>query len=373
MTLQKVIPAQPREGGGIGLRHPQAQPVVAMEDHVPVAAWGVKGPGAPRHHLVIVEGGGDAVAGPGALDEDGGAGGEAQPDGDPAQGLAGLLGGDVMGDRQGIEGADTALAGVGVQLVRELAEDPALARLGQDEGGAHLAQRVIRAVAQHGVVADDGAGLVDGDPGQELAGAALFQDPLRVVDDVLVAIAVEVPGGTGEGQGLLGGLEAPVADLALDPDLAPVGMQDVRAVARRQGRQQPLDHLEFLPLLLDIAPLDAVHGPGDQEGAQAPGGFLQGPRRLVMGQTGEVEGPAGGPRHQADRRVLEFDPETNRGVRPLRNGMLEEVDQALFQGQFDLPADRVGHPQAAAQVGEQGLHGAETGVMSLQLDVDAVV
>jgi hypothetical protein len=64
-------------------------------------------------------------------------------------------------------------------------------------------------------MADDGACLADGDPWGGLAGAALFHYPIRVVDDVLVTLAIEVPSGAGEGQGFLGGPEATVANVII--------------------------------------------------------------------------------------------------------------------------------------------------------------
>ena len=267
----------------------------------------------------------------------------------------------MIGHGQGIEGADAALARIGVEAVGKLAEDLGLTRLRQDEGRPHLPQGVVGPVTQHGVMSQDLPRLVAGDPGQKLTGADLLQDQFRVVDDLLVAVTIEIPGGASQGEGLLGGLKAPVADGALDVDPGPLGLDQAIGAVRGQRRRQPLDHLEFLTLLSDIAPVDVIHDPFDEEGAQALGRLLEGVGGLVTGQVAEVEGPALGPGHQADGIRLEFDEQSDGCVHPRRDGVFEKVGDAFLQGQLDLATDGVGDPQAGAEGGKQGLKGRDTG------------
>ena len=171
-----------------------------------------------------------------------------------------------------------------------------------------------------------------------------MQDQFRVVDDLLVAITIEVPGGAGQGEGLLGGLQAAVADGALDAHAHSLGLELAVVAVRGERRRQPLDHLEFLSFLGDIAPVDAVHDLFDEEGAQALGGLLQGMGGLVMGQVAEVEGPARGPGYQADGVRLEFDPQLDGRIHPRRHGVFEKVGDPLLQGQLDLSTYAIRDP-----------------------------
>nr|WP_300522822.1 hypothetical protein [Aminiphilus sp.] len=235
-------------------------------------------------------------------------------------------------------------------------ENASSAAFGTDEGGTHFGGAIPGVLSDDGVVAEDCSRLIHGDPGVHLPRKIPRQQLQRIVDHVLVGVAIDVEGTGGDGEGVLLRPHGAVGECAHGNGRG--GCRDeAGGFGIRDGRGKVLGHGEFLSLFFHIAPLDAVHETADEKRAQSlqdSAGHILGPEG---GKAVEIEGSSRSEDRDVQGVEIEHDPDAHvlSHLSRFRGG--EKLEKPFLHGEFHVEADFFRHAQALAGSGDEALRG----------------